>query len=369
MDANMTGSKKEKKMPDYRITLVQNMRADEAPSALQVRYRYSNGQEDTWPVELLVPSETAVVFVSSPVNLLNRPNVVSKTLIGHYPTPPHTINYGISSIQPLLEANLRTELAATTGALASAAGSNYSITFAMPQATVDTLSANNFSLFGFKAVKSTSKGSPVVWFNTNVYGIGTELAWTVQYQAYTTNAAIVPGGQIKATNAYNIDLGQSLLVNTPQGTGTVNTGIGVPGAISVVSNVSSQLTCGISQLQPNSTTASPMCAFPLFGNMTDVIAPIEKVLIMFAAGPINNGTVIVLSSSQGVLVDLTAENDVTGIKFDINKGWDTGGQANCTLVPSNSNLIPLLVQPSGSLARQVLARSAPAIYETESIEA
>jgi hypothetical protein len=349
-------------MPDYRITLAQNIRADEVPSALQVRYRKANGQEETWTVELLVPSETAVVFVSSPVDLLNRPNVVSKTLIGHYPTQPNTINYAISSIQPLvLEASLRGELAA-----GAAGGSPYSVNFTMDQNTVDTLSGNNFTLFGFKAVKSTSKGAPIVWFNTSVYGISTDLGWTVQYQAYTTNAAIVPGGQIKATNSYGIDLGQSLLVKTPQGTGTVNTDIGVSGAISIVSNTPNQLTCGISQIQPNSTTASPMCAFPLFGNMTDVIAPIEKVLIMFAAGPFNTGTVIELSSSQGVLIDLTSENSVEGISFEINKGWNTGGQANCMLIPSNSNLVPLLVQTSQSLSRQVLARSARSTRSTDS---
>src|SRR5258707_13813144 len=98
----LTRSNKENEMPDYRIKLAQNMRADETPSALQVKYRYSTGQEDIWTVELLVPSETAVVFVSSPVDLLNRPNVVSKTLVGHYPTKPITINYAISSIQPLV---------------------------------------------------------------------------------------------------------------------------------------------------------------------------------------------------------------------------------------------------------------------------
>jgi hypothetical protein len=351
-------------MPDYRITLTQNMRPDEAPSALQVRYRYSNGQEDTWPVEQLVPSETAVVFVSSPVNLLNRPNVVSKTLIGHYPAPPHTINYGISSIQPLLEGNLRTELASTTGAT----GSAYSINFTMDQSTVTTLSANNFVLYGFKAVKSTGNGSPLVWFNTKVYANTTTLSWSEQYQAYTSLSAIVPGGQISASSAYGISLQQSLLVTSPQGTGNVSTTGGVQGAISLVNQTSTQFTSGISQLAPNSSTANPICAFPLFGNMANVIAPTEKVLLLFAPGPINTGTVILVSTSQGVLVDLTGENTVSEISFNINTGWNTGGQANCSLVPPNSNLAPLLVQSSSALARQVLARSAPPIYETEMVE-
>lgn len=353
-------------MPNYRITLLQNMRADQMPSALQVRYTYNNGNPTTtWPVTMLSPNGQAVVIVTSAVNLLTPQHVQTRTLIGHYATAPVTIEYQISSVQPPLAESLvqpfETSAYPSQQIEENPMSTPYSINFTMDQNTVTTLSANKFVLFGFKAVKSLGSGAPVVWFSTPVYGLNNDLQWEEQYQAYTSNDQIVPGGTITATNSYPIGLNESLMVTSPTGAGTVNTAAGTELAISLVNQTSTQLVCGISQTQPNSSTPAPMCAFPLFGQMTDVIAPIEKVLLMFAAGPVNTGTVIEEVNSQGILVDLTGENAVSGISFNMNNGWNTGGQENCSLIPSNQNLVPLLIQSSASLAKRVLSRRSRAV--------
>ncbi len=85
-----------------------------------------------------------------------------------------------------------------------------------------------------------------------------------------------------------------------------------------------------------------MCALPLSGQMLDVIMPIEKVLLMFAAATMSTGTVIDQSFSSGILVDLTDAPRRTVI-FDINNGWKWDGGIWGTLVPPNENLAPILI--------------------------
>jgi len=90
--------------------------------------------------------------------------------------------------------------------------------------------------------------------------------------------------------------------------------------------------------------ATPLCAFPLFGNNMDVIIPIEKVLLMFSTTPVNTGTVIEQSYGSGLLIDLTAENH-RSVGYDINKGWSWGGYSWAQSVPPSAELVPLLIEP------------------------
>lgn len=136
---------------------------------------------------------------------------------------------------------------------------SYDVSVSMSDATMNALSQNNFVLYGFKAVKSTLPGAPVVWFQTIAYGTDTALNWAENYQAYTSTSAIIPGGRIRATNSYDITLGQTLEVTDKKGTGSVS-GTGTAGAISILNQTTTQFTCGISQQDPDGTV-SPMCAF------------------------------------------------------------------------------------------------------------
>lgn len=229
---------------------------------------------------------------------------------------------------------------------------NYAVNISMPQATVEALSQNNFILYGFKAVKTTAKGAPLVWFQTTQFGLSTVVSWSEQYQAYTSTSHIIPNGEIIASNSYPISLDNTLNVTGGTGTGTVDTTTGTPGAISINNQTTTQFTCGISQTQPNGSVTS-MCAFPLFGGMLDVIAPIEQVLLMFSTTPVNTGTVIEQSYSAGVFIDLTGEPSRT-VNFDINAGWSWDGGPWAKSIPANSNLVPLMIQSSPALVKNRL---------------
>jgi hypothetical protein len=228
-------------------------------------------------------------------------------------------------------------------------GTPYEVTINMTAETVSQLLAAGFFLYGFKAVQtSITGGSPVVWFATQEFSATTMINWEEQYQAYTSNSQIIPGGDIVASFAAGITLGQTLNV-AAGGVGNV-TSTGLPTAISILNTVSTPFTCGISELQ--GTTYNALCAFPLFGNNEDVIAPIEKVFLMFSTQPVDTGTVIEQSYGPGILIDLTASNQRT-VNYDINAGWSWGGFSWGQQFPPNSNLVPLLIEPSDAAPGKV----------------
>lgn len=237
---------------------------------------------------------------------------------------------------------------------ASDEGTPYQVTINLDSTTVSDLVSGNYQLYGFKAVQTTQGGgAPLVWFSSTDFMSQTVVSWEEQYQAFTSLSQIIANGQIQASSPYDITLEQTLNVGA-NGVGNVTDG-GTAGAISILNTTSQQFTCGISEMQNG--TAMPMCAFPLYGNGLDVIAPIEKVLLMFSTLPVNTGTVIEQAYSQGILIDLTGNNEQT-VAFDINEGWSWGGYSWAQSVQANANLIPLLIEPpSTALTRNMLARS------------
>jgi hypothetical protein len=218
----------------------------------------------------------------------------------------------------------------------------YSITITMSQPTVTALQSSGYSLYGFKGVQTTLQGgAPLVWINTQQFSLNTVVSWQEQYQAYTSTSQIIPNGQITASAAYSINLGQTLNVTSPTGSGAVVTG-GTANAISVNNQTTTPLTCGVSQVQGSSNTPNPLCAFPLYGLALDTMAPIELVLLEFATSVVNTGTVIYQAFSQAVLIDLTSSSQIA-VSFDINTGWSANQNPLVQFFPAGTNLAPLLL--------------------------
>ncbi|UYG08693.1 hypothetical protein [Halomonas sp. M4R1S46] len=215
----------------------------------------------------------------------------------------------------------------------------YQVSISMDSDTIEKLKNGGFALYGFKAVKTANQGgAPLVWFQSTSFLDNTVITWDEQYQAYISTDEIIANGKIHASSSADIDLEQTMMVSQ-QGTVEVMQE-GTPSAISISNLGTSQWTCGISQQTGGST--KPMCAFPLYGKNLDVIAPIEKVLLMFASNTVNTGTVIYKAYSSGVLLDLTSEQ-TRSVSYDINQGWDWGGQSWGQSVKAQESLVPLLI--------------------------
>ncbi len=95
----------------------------------------------------------------------------------------------------------------TLGGTLALDATDYGVTITMDQATVSALSDGGYSLYGFKAVQTTvGGGMPLVWFKTNTYGLSTDVSWQIQFEAYTSQSQIIPGGQITGLNSYSATL-------------------------------------------------------------------------------------------------------------------------------------------------------------------
>ena len=222
----------------------------------------------------------------------------------------------------------------------------YEIDIMMSANTIAALKTNGFSLYGFKAVQTSSGGAaPTVWFQSNAFLQTTQVQWSEQYQAYISDSQIIANGVITANTAVDIDLEQTADADAV-GNLTVDEQ-GTPSAISIANQSSVQWTAGISEMVNG--VANPMCALPLFGNMLEVIAPIEKVLLMFASTTVDTGTVIYKGFSAGVLVDLTAVQ-TRSLTFDINNSWNWGGAGWGTAVPAQADLVPLLIGDGSTIS-------------------
>ena len=232
-------------------------------------------------------------------------------------------------------------------AVAKADGSPYSVRIEMDEHTVNALQAEGYFLTGFKAVKSSHKGGkPVAWFSEPGKNLTahTNIHWEEFYNAYVVEEKDITNGRITSKNSPpeppGMALGEVWSVKAT-GFGKVGKG-GQPGTITI-DNISDQpWVTGISQKVNGKINV--LCAFPLHGHNADVIAPIEKVLLLFNTQEINTGTVIEKAIGQSVMIDLTAKNS-RSVRYDIDKGWDCGPSPGCKTLGEKTNLAPLLIQP------------------------
>ncbi|WP_199245934.1 hypothetical protein [[Phormidium] sp. ETS-05] len=233
---------------------------------------------------------------------------------------------------------------------------HFSIHISLSSETVQNLKDGGFQLYGFKAVKASVRGVPLVWFVIDQYLVNTTVDWPEDYQAYiSTQLNPIPGDVIKpcpltklkaqaktiaACSSQVINLGEQMIVDKYGNTSVIQ-GSEV-GAISIVNQAQTQWSCGMSQAVAT-PIPNPLSAFPLYGNNKIVLTPLKKVLLMFASEPVNTGTVVVESSGSGILVDLTdvQSRDLT---YDINNGWGPTDQVWAKIIRVTSDITRLLIE-------------------------
>ncbi|WP_375758376.1 hypothetical protein [Corallococcus exercitus] len=224
--------------------------------------------------------------------------------------------------------------------------SPYRVTLTLSEDTVKGLAESGTFLYGFMAVGGTDQaGVPLVWFQLRDYSLTTIISWQEQWQAYVSLQPTAPTPLFNASASYGITPGQTFQVQTPQGLGQV-VNDGMPGAISIVNQTQTPLTCGISLLSGGAS--APIAAFPLYGNGLQLLVPVKRVLLMFSTVPLEPGTALRRSCGPGVLMDFS-DARTRGLSFDLNTGWDWGGQGWARAVPAGSDLAPLLIVQTAPL--------------------
>jgi hypothetical protein len=241
---------------------------------------------------------------------------------------------------------------------------SFEIDIALDDATVENLTENNYQLYGFKGADATGgAGVPVVWFASQTFSSNNQLTWSEQYGAYTSlTTSLAPMTQIRTSSSAKMNLGQQASVGA-NGVVSVNNS-GTAGILEILNTTTSPYTCGASVVNPVTGKASPICAFPLFGNGLDTFVPLELVFLTFATLPVNTGTVIEQSFAPGILIDMTGQTSPVSVSFDINDGWS--GPGNTTNYAATASLSGLLINPgdsvakSGRAARRAVSRLAKA---------
>lgn len=224
----------------------------------------------------------------------------------------------------------------------------YSIQLTIPKATLTQLVSGGYSLYGFKGVQAGQAGVPLVWFATNAILEHNTLTWTEQYSAYMSESTPLTANTIiTASDTCLIGLEQEVTASqVGLGTPTESQNPGI--SITNTSSPSVPFNCGIALMPPAGSASqggNPLCAFALPPSMTDEMIPVEQVVLIFSTQEISTGTVLEQSSSWAVLVDLTANNNMS-VTYDLTHpgGWVTAPGVAPQQPPVN--LVPMLVPVS-----------------------
>ncbi|HLM68366.1 MAG TPA: hypothetical protein VK358_12595 [Longimicrobium sp.] len=225
----------------------------------------------------------------------------------------------------------------------------YSITLSIPQATLTQLVNDGYFLYGFKGVQASQAGAPLVWFSTNSILENNLLTWTEQYSAYMSESVpLTSNTVITASDTCLIGLNQVVTADqTGLGSPTESQNPGI--SINNTSSPAVSYNCGIALMPPAGTSSqggNPLCAFPLAPTMTDEMIPVEQVVLMFSTAEVSTGTVLEQSSSWAVLIDLTANNNMS-VTYDLTQpgGWVAAPGVTPQQPPVN--LVQMLVPTTG----------------------
>jgi hypothetical protein len=219
--------------------------------------------------------------------------------------------------------------------------------YAINIAVKDPEKLKGYYLTAFKGVGTTlSNGQPTTWFTNGEPGYSVGVNWSESYEAYNSETAIIPNGNIKTSNPAKVTLGDQYAFGAG-GIPTVTTGGPSPGAVTIYNSSGQQYTVGLSQLVKGSYAA--LCAFPLNGgDFSLALTPVETVLLMWAGRTINAGTVIETGYSSGLLIDMTGAPPVGGVLtrdvvYDTGTGWNLNNEYWTTQVAINTELASVLI--------------------------
>jgi hypothetical protein len=226
--------------------------------------------------------------------------------------------------------------------------STQEVTIQIDQNTFTALANGGFHLYGLTGVQCSDRGGlPAVWLCTQNFSLTTRVTVPDSYAAFTAPAmSLAPGSRLDPWFKAPIQKGQMLEVSQAGGTGSVKSG-GESGTMTILNLTSTQYTCGL--IQNGGTVGAPICGFERYGGGIELTTPLPSVLLMFSTVVATPGTLVEVSKGPGILINLANDNSPT-VSFDINKGWGWGNYAWAQVVPANTDLRPILIQYSDTLA-------------------
>jgi hypothetical protein len=216
------------------------------------------------------------------------------------------------------------------------------VVITMDRATLAAVAESGYWLYAFGAVESSdAAGQPLVWMCTQAYSVHTYVTWGDELEAYTAPGTITWDRRVRPGFSAPAGQGQLLVVAERTGVGDV-TDDGSARGISVLNATPAQMVCGISRR--GESGFAPVCSLPLYGGALQSVVPLASLLLLFSPVASAVGTPARIATGPGVLLDL-ARTRRHAVRFDINAGWDWGGEPWGEAVSATTDLKPLLMRP------------------------
>lgn len=224
----------------------------------------------------------------------------------------------------------------------------YSVKISLDDTTLNALN-NGFKLQVFKGVKAASPagGLPTVWLTVDQFSNEVVLSWQENYGGYFSKTSVQEGNVVDVSTSNPMSPGDVITLSN-SGSSSVSTIGGVPGAYCFESQKTDMWTSGLISAV-NGKDPTPICAFPQYGAVGNIMAPYDKILVLFTQGQVDTGAVLETALSKSVSVILSTLTPTATLAFNINTGWDTMGNPQAKQNPQNFALAPDLIVPSVSL--------------------
>jgi hypothetical protein len=225
----------------------------------------------------------------------------------------------------------------------------YQVELSMKPDTVSALIDGGYFLYALFAVEMTNGAArPTIWSATQSITANMPVEFSATVSAYTTSSDITSGGEIQIGYETQIGLGQTLEV-TAGGVGQVKTE-GPASKITVANTTSTQFTSGFSR--PNGGQSVPIFAVPLYGNQSNVAAPLPKALLQISTEKLEPGTVVesfvpksaTLASYNPSLLVTATDGGTRQVTYDINTGWNWGDYSWAQFIPASADLAKVLIE-------------------------
>lgn len=226
----------------------------------------------------------------------------------------------------------------------------YKIDLSLAPATVEALVEGGYSLYAMFAVRmSNAAARPTIGFATQNIMANMTIDWAADVLAYTSSNPIVNGGVIRTGYETPIDAGQTFIV-TAGGVGHVKTE-GPSSKIAIANTTVGSFTSGFARVVSGAEAPIPIYAVPLYGNQTNVAAPLPKVLLQFTTANLRPGALVeklamrfLAASYSPSLLIIAADNEIRKLSYDINTGWGWGAYSWAKIVPANADFANVLIE-------------------------
>jgi hypothetical protein len=240
---------------------------------------------------------------------------------------------------------------------------DYKVQVELNDETLMALKSGKFQMQAYKGVKTANTGGalPTVWFALDEFSSTLAISWKQLFAGYFSNTPVKMGVTVDISTKKNMEPG-NLITLQEDGSASVSTSGGVPDAFAFESKMRNVWTCGL--LTPvNGSPGTPICAFPQYGAVGNLMEPYEKVLLLFTQKQLDTGSVVQTAISKSVSIIMSPSEKNITVGFDINTGWDTHGNPQVKQNPASFDLAPDLIVPSASLYNAT--KQAKLLYQME----